>query len=375
MFNPYYGCAVHEVITSNVDLDPESHFGFRKYRPEHPFETERKCEAKARLEKRLEKRREDRCKAQYETPARELAAPSSPPLPPKITVEEARKADAEILVALGCKVPKNFHRWFSRIAGRTNRVLSRAELVLDGKPVRVVSNPDYFALHQFDSTGFRVWDCAVALSQFIICSGSCLLQGKRVAEIGCGMGVPSIVAAKMGARKVMSTDADLRAVETVRVNAALNLLEDFDKLTAETLRFGQFDRVEELRRGEPFDLVMAVDIFYNWERQMMRDIARTIVALVADTDSTEGRMVALIGYQERPCCTFTVFNELIKELSMHGLMHRYESIPAPYGTVHNMHLISIHAPPGLGVSIKPAYSDADLVTLENNTDSSDDQDE
>jgi ribosomal protein L11 methyltransferase len=48
------------------------------------------------------------------------------------------------------------------------------------------------------------------------------LAGKSVAEVGCGSGVLSIAALKLGAASVLATDIDPQSVEIARENAALN---------------------------------------------------------------------------------------------------------------------------------------------------------
>jgi ribosomal protein L11 methyltransferase len=48
------------------------------------------------------------------------------------------------------------------------------------------------------------------------------LEGKRVADIGCGSGILSIAAAKLGAREVHAVDVDRAAVEATVANTGLN---------------------------------------------------------------------------------------------------------------------------------------------------------
>lgn len=53
-------------------------------------------------------------------------------------------------------------------------------------------------------------------------------KGDFVYDIGCGSGILSILAAKLGARKVMASDIDELAVSATRKNAALNQLNNID---------------------------------------------------------------------------------------------------------------------------------------------------
>jgi predicted nicotinamide N-methyase len=77
------------------------------------------------------------------------------------------------------------------------------------------------------------------------------VAGLRVVELGCGLGVPSLVAAARGA-EVIATDWAADAVDLLRENAARNGLE----LQAET---------RDWRDPWPdrFDLVLAADVLYE----------------------------------------------------------------------------------------------------------------
>ena len=81
------------------------------------------------------------------------------------------------------------------------------------------------------------------------------LRGKRVVELGCGLGVPSIAAA-LGGAKVIATDGDIDALAVVRRNAEANDVE------VETAAVDWADPDELVERG-PFDLVLASDVFYE----------------------------------------------------------------------------------------------------------------
>ena len=83
------------------------------------------------------------------------------------------------------------------------------------------------------------------------------LTGLRVVELGCGLGVPSLAAARAGA-KVLATDADAEAVALVERNAREN------GLTLETAQVS-WDTPDELIARGPFDLVLAADVLYEYE--------------------------------------------------------------------------------------------------------------
>ncbi len=99
-----------------------------------------------------------------------------------------------------------------------------------------------------------LWRSGVALAQELTWLE---LRGLNIVELGCGLAVPSIVAARAGAR-VLATDHDPEAVELAARNAAEN---------GATLRTATFDFTEPEDLGEhgPFDLVLAADLLYEEE--------------------------------------------------------------------------------------------------------------
>ena len=50
-----------------------------------------------------------------------------------------------------------------------------------------------------------VWDCAVVLARYLEKQAGSL-KGKRVIELGCGVGLPGLVAYSLGAEVVHLTD-------------------------------------------------------------------------------------------------------------------------------------------------------------------------
>ncbi len=97
-----------------------------------------------------------------------------------------------------------------------------------------------------------LWRSGIALAR---AAAAVMPAGKRVVELGCGLGAPSIAAARAGAN-VLATDEDAEALELVGRSAALNGVE------VETLTVA-WERPDELVRRGPFDLVLAADVLYD----------------------------------------------------------------------------------------------------------------
>ncbi len=81
------------------------------------------------------------------------------------------------------------------------------------------------------------------------------LRGKRVLELGCGLGLPSIAAALAGGR-VTATDWSADAVEAARSNAVRN------GVAVETL-VASWQEPDAIVARAPWDLVIAADVLYE----------------------------------------------------------------------------------------------------------------
>jgi predicted nicotinamide N-methyase len=108
------------------------------------------------------------------------------------------------------------------------------------------------------------------------------LQGLRVIEIGCGLGLPALVAAARGA-KVLATDWYPAALAVLRENARRNLAAPI-----ETMELDWLNPPDWLSHREPFDLVLGADILYELRyagaltELVPRLVAQDGEALIAD---------------------------------------------------------------------------------------------
>jgi predicted nicotinamide N-methyase len=98
------------------------------------------------------------------------------------------------------------------------------------------------------------------------------LTGHRVVELGCGLALPSIAAARAGAQ-VLATDASAEALELAERNARENGAE------IETAVVDWNDADELVDRG-PFDLVLCGDVLY--ERASVAPLLRLLPRLAPE---------------------------------------------------------------------------------------------
>lgn len=112
----------------------------------------------------------------------------------------------------------------------------------------------------------EIWPAAVTLSRQIVETGE--LAGKLVLELGAGVGMASIAAAKSGAR-VLCTDYSIEAQKFMAYNAMKN------RVPLDTCRLDW----RLVKGDEKFDAVIAADVLY--ERVNLLPIVTAIDALLA----------------------------------------------------------------------------------------------
>jgi len=195
-------------------------------------------------------------------------------------------------------------------------------LAFDGLDVVIHRPPDPFAeglidMDVYDAHGelpywAELWPSAVALARAL---RGRALRGARVLELGCGLALPSIVAALQGAR-VLATDLQPDALEAARLNAQANDVE-LELLTLD------WRELEAISARAPFDLVLGADVLY--EDHMVDTLLAVLVklrspVLLADQGRTPGA-----PFFDRVSEHFTVVSRVDPELGsvrVHALQPR-----------------------------------------------------
>jgi len=121
----------------------------------------------------------------------------------------------------------------------------RLELLRPSSPEALIDE-EAFADDEFLPYWAELWPAARALAEALPD-----VKGLRVVELGCGLGLPSLVAAAKGA-SVTATDWSPDAMELLRANATRNDLE----LRAEVRDWREPWSVR-------FDLALAADVLYE----------------------------------------------------------------------------------------------------------------
>lgn len=98
----------------------------------------------------------------------------------------------------------------------------------------------------------ELWSSGIALAAVVPSLG---VRGKRVVELGAGLGLPSLAAALCGA-EVLATDWAEDAVALLKANAKRNSI----RLRVKRVRW---DEPEPLLRDAPWDIVLCADLLYE----------------------------------------------------------------------------------------------------------------
>ncbi len=98
----------------------------------------------------------------------------------------------------------------------------------------------------------ELWPSGLALARYV---ATVEVAGRKVLELGCGLGLPSLAAAVRGA-DVLATDWAEDAIELLRRNAERN-----DALLG--VARVRWSEPEPLLRSAPWDLVLGADVLYE----------------------------------------------------------------------------------------------------------------
>jgi predicted nicotinamide N-methyase len=126
---------------------------------------------------------------------------------------------------------------------------------------------DSFDREEFLPYWAELWSSAVALAHDVSMRS---LRGRRTLELGCGLGLPSIAAARAGGR-VVASDWSPEAIAATAENAERN------GVTLETLLCSWGEPAPLVERA-PWELVLASDVLY--ERRNVEMLSALLPRLV-----------------------------------------------------------------------------------------------
>jgi predicted nicotinamide N-methyase len=145
--------------------------------------------------------------------------------------------------------------------------------------------------------------------------------GTRVLELGCGLALPSIAAARAGAT-VLATDGAPEAVAFAAHSFALNGVE------GEVALVDWAEQGEELAERGPWDLVLAADVFYLQENvRLALRLLPWLLAPGAEIWLADPRRAGTRDFLASARATFNVATETHDKVAVHRLTSRYSRTP------------------------------------------------
>ncbi|CAB9505479.1 lysine methyltransferase METTL21A [Seminavis robusta] len=160
------------------------------------------------------------------------------------------------------------------------------------------------------STGMAIWLGADLLADFMLQSPH-LVRGKKVLEVGAGVGLCGIVAYHLQASQLVSTDGDLDALDNLRRNVQHNT--DTKKCTCRQMIWGK--NIPEFRDSHGrFDVILGSDLFY---------MTRSIKPLFQTVDQllTPGGIFLAAS----PCAKQNSFEDILKLVEEEGFVWTQEA--------------------------------------------------
>ncbi|XP_066498384.1 methyltransferase-like protein 23 isoform X2 [Hoplias malabaricus] len=174
--------------------------------------------------------------------------------------------------------------------------------------------------------GMYVWPCAVVLAQYVWTARE-NLQRKTVLELGAGVSLPGVVAAKCGADVILSDSAALPlCLDNCRRSCEANGVAG---VAVVGLTWGQVS--PELLSLPPVDIILGSDVFY--EPEDFEDVLVTVSFLL----------------KRNPCAQFwTTYQERSTDWSIEALLHKWSlkctEIPLDTFQANKSHLAASSLP-------------------------------
>ncbi|KAM4598415.1 histone-arginine methyltransferase METTL23 isoform 1-T2 [Polymixia lowei] len=150
--------------------------------------------------------------------------------------------------------------------------------------------------------GMYVWPCAVVLAQYVWAQRE-ELKEKTVLELGAGVSLPGVVAAKCGAKVILTDSAELPlCLENCRRSCAANSLPD---VQVSGLTWGEIS--PDLVLLPTLDIILGSDVFYEPE-----DFENVLVT------------IAFILWKNPKAQFWTTYQERSADWSIEALLHKWK---------------------------------------------------
>ncbi|XP_002961392.2 protein-lysine methyltransferase METTL21C [Selaginella moellendorffii] len=164
--------------------------------------------------------------------------------------------------------------------------------------VKGVAAPVVIREQRSRGLSFQVWPAASALCSFLEEKQTeWMVPGASVLELGSGPGLVGLVAARLGAARVLLTDLP-QAIPNLAYNAQRNFPGDGGAvIEARTLRWGVEEDVAQLAQDWSFDLIVASDVVYY--DYLFQPLLQTLKWLLSSSPPQERPPKVLLAHIRR----------------------------------------------------------------------------
>jgi methyltransferase-like protein 23 len=156
--------------------------------------------------------------------------------------------------------------------------------------------------------GLMIWESAVMLAQVLAERGAGL-KGMPILELGCGVGLPGLVAQQLGAA-VVQTDHDALALALCRTNASLNGVTGIRQFVGDW---------RDWTHAARYPLIVGADIIYDTaDYAMLEHVFRTNLAPGGEvllTDPMRQQTIALFTVMEDAGWTMSITERTVHPVS------------------------------------------------------------
>ncbi|CAJ1441195.1 unnamed protein product [Effrenium voratum] len=137
--------------------------------------------------------------------------------------------------------------------------------------------------------GRQLWRCCFACLELLTSDAPAALhvEGRRVLELGSGLGLLGLACARLGAASVVLTDYDEALLTACRRSVALNSMEDL--VSVQALDWQDVASGGPLPELPPVDLILGADIIYDASHAV--SVLGTLRRLLESTGGGEGILV------------------------------------------------------------------------------------
>ncbi|GAA5999391.1 uncharacterized protein JCM10292_001256 [Rhodotorula paludigena] len=221
--------------------------------------------------------------------------------------------------------------------GTSTRVYCWGDLAAEPDQWQSIRTREEGRLISGGTTGLRTWQACIALSNHLIASPAPVFRARRILELGAGVGLLTLVAARLAQqgqngddvrRRFVATDVDEKVLETLQGNVRTNNLENLAKCVkldwelasdsvANAVELQQW-RDEAFEGGGEPDLILGADIVYD--PSLTAHLASTLAWLLQPRQGRETAPEALIAG--------TIRNESTWELFLHECRARQLQVNA-----------------------------------------------